>query len=442
MKWMGWTGLTLITLLHLGCGNGNGNGSSESGAGGSGGSGSGTGAGSSSSGTAGSGGTGGMGSGGGNVADLCAGLVNDKEAHPMTALPKPALLQEVVDPEFGTKIRRITDVGSGIIKPLYSPTQAWNADETLLLLYKVGAGHKLYDGKTYAFLKDLDIHPPDLEQVYWSTTEPDVFFYIDGNKLIRYHVSTDEKEVLHTLDNCPGQVTADSHGWISWDANYLGLQCQGTGESFIYRLDTGTITGTTKETPDFGPPRIGATGKLALWDVNVVDQEMKVVRKLDLSVVEHSCLGRTADGHDTFNSVVFDPGPQGSGVGTLVTHDMTDGTSRVIIGPDTGYPYPPTGTHLSAEIYKNPGWVFLSIVGDTSGKGLLDQELLLVDTNPGGKACRIAHHRSWGKEGPNDYWGEPHVTGSPSGTRAVFASDWGGGATVDTYVVELPAHSN
>ena len=30
--------------------------------------------------------------------------------------------------------------------------------------------------------------------------------------------------------------------------------------------------------------------------------------------------------------------------------------------------------------------------------------------------------------------------GSPTGTRAVFASDWGGGSSVDTYVVELPSY--
>jgi hypothetical protein len=29
---------------------------------------------------------------------------------------------------------------------------------------------------------------------------------------------------------------------------------------------------------------------------------------------------------------------------------------------------------------------------------------------------------------------------SPSGTRAVFASDWGNGGTVDTYVAELPSY--
>jgi hypothetical protein len=51
--------------------------------------------------------------------------------------------------------------------------------------------------------------------------------------------------------------------------------------------------------------------------------------------------------------------------------------------------------------------------------------------------CRVAHHRSQERQ---DYGGAPHVTGSPSGTRALFASDWGDGPSVDTYVVELPSY--
>ena len=31
-----------------------------------------------------------------------------------------------------------------------------------------------------------------------------------------------------------------------------------------------------------------------------------------------------------------------------MTFDLTDGSSRVIVGPATGYPYPPSGTHVSA----------------------------------------------------------------------------------------------
>src|SRR5512145_644559 len=77
-------------------------------------------------------------------ANLCAGLVTDKADHPMTDLAKPALGVAVIDPQFGTTIRRITNVGgSGVIKPLYSPTQAWNADESYMILYEVEGEHLL-----------------------------------------------------------------------------------------------------------------------------------------------------------------------------------------------------------------------------------------------------------------------------------------------------------
>jgi hypothetical protein len=129
-------------------------------------------------------------------------------------------------------------------------------------------------------------------------------------------------------------------------------------------------------------------------------------------------------------------------VGSLVTFDLTNGSSRVMVGPASGYPYPPSGTHVSAMAYRQPGWVFLSIVGDPAGQQVLDNELVLADTN-GGAVCRIGHHRSYGRNNTrlaDSYWAEPHVVASPSGTRALFASDWGNGSTVDTYVVELPGY--
>src|SRR5437868_4567316 len=91
------------------------------------------------------GGPGGMGGGGGSGSDgggggppgngpidLCAGLVQDKQPHPMTALAQPAVGQAVTDAEFNTRIRRITQVaatgGSPALRPLYSTVSAWNAD--------------------------------------------------------------------------------------------------------------------------------------------------------------------------------------------------------------------------------------------------------------------------------------------------------------------------
>ena len=87
----------------------------------------------------------------------------------------------------------------------------------------------------------------------------------------------------------------------------------------------------------------------------------------------------------------------------------------------------------------SPGWVAVSMTGNPSGQGYLDQEIALANVNTG-VVCRVAHHRSYGQEGTIGYWAEPHVNISPSGTRMIFASDWNNGSTVDTYVVELPSY--
>ena len=375
--------------------------------------------------------------------DLCQGLVQDKTAHPMTALAKPALGQTVTDPQFATTIRRITAVtvsGSNpVIKPMYSTISAWNADESKMILYKVGSGHQLYDGRTYAYIRDLDIDPADIEQVYWHAADPDVFFYVSNKTLIRYHVSTGAKDNVRTFSFCSdGASGGDDPMFMSWDSNRIGLSCGST--VFVYEISTNTVLGQ-KSSPD--TPQASPSGTLTFLGGLVTDAALNTLRTLDLDDPgSHASLGRYSNGNDTYNAVTFDPGPKGSGVGTLVTFDMTTGAGKVVVGPSTGYPYPPSGTHVSALAYKQPGWVFLSVVGDPSGQGVLDNELLIADTNSG-KVCRIAHHRSYGKNNTkldDAYWAEPHVVPSPSGTRALFGSDWGDGPSVDTYVVELPGY--
>ena len=137
----------------------------------------------------------------------------------------------------------------------------------------------------------------------------------------------------------------------------------------------------------------------------------------------HSNLGRSASGHDTLNTVQFDGDP--SLIGTLVAVDLWTATQRVIVGPVTGYPYPPSTTHISTTSVANPGWAAVSIVGDPAAQNLLDQELLLANTDTS-TVCRIGHHRSWAGviDGAKwGYWSEPHNVLSPSGTRVLFGSD-------------------
>jgi len=166
---------------------------------------------------------------------------------------------------------------------------------------------------------------------------------------------------------------------------------------------------------------------------------------------EHAGMTMLSNGSDTYNASNYDVGPSGTTEGTLVQYNL-DGTpnganritGRVIVGPATGYPYPPSGTHVGGTAFHRTGLVGVSVRGTGSGSAVLDNELLLVDsdiaTNPSGAACRVGHNRS---NATSNYWAEPHAALSPSGTRIVFGSSWGNSsstAPVNTYVVELPGY--
>jgi len=375
----------------------------------------------------------------------CKGVPKDRLVHPMTPLARPALGQAVRDPEFRTTIRRITAAGpvagsDAVIKPMYSTISAWNADESRLILYHVGRGHELYDGRTYAFIRALPIAPTDIEQVYWDGADPDVFFFPTGNRLVRYHVSTGVQDTVHTFTSCTDSLTGGSDPmFMAWDGSAIGLKC-GT-QAFFYRIDTNTVATASNWGAD--TPQVAPSGTLAYVQGYVLDSALRPVRQLDLAnPFDHASLGQNDLGHDSLATVVFDPGPGGSDIGSLVTFDLQDGSSKVLVGPATGFPYPPSGTHVSTAAHKRPAWTFLSIVGDPAGLGVLDNELVLANSK-NGRVCRIAHHHSFGDNNTHlqsVYWAEPHVVGSPKATRAVFASDWGNGTSVDTYVVELPSY--
>jgi hypothetical protein len=391
---------------------------------------------------------GGGGGGGTGPADLCAGLVQDKQPHPMTALPKPEVGKTVTDAEFGTTIRRVSQVaatgGSPAIRPLYSTVSAWNADETRLLLFNVEGGeHRLYDGKTYAYIGVIDIQPADIEQVYWHTSDPDVLFYVNGKDLIRYHVGAATKETVTTFSFCSASASGGSDPmFTSFDSHRIGLKCG--DQVFIYDIPSNMVM--ARKTITENPAQVSPSGKLAYLSDSgrVTDMSLNTLRTLDLKEpFGHASMGILPTGEDTWNGQVFDPGPNGDDdIGSLVTFDLTKGSSKVVIGPKTGYPYPTDG-HVSALALHHPGWAVASTFGDTGGKGLLDLEILFADT-VSGTVCRVGRHRSWGKSNTNlaePYWAEAHTTPSPSGTRAVFASDWGNGTTVDTYVLELPSYT-
>ncbi len=387
--------------------------------------------------------------------DLSQGfIVIDLSDYPMEEVSKPAYLDFIIDPSFGTTIRRITNASLGeVIVPMYSTIQAWNTDETLMILYDQSKGkHVLLDGITYEFIRFLeDVEPADLEQIFWDFNEPDIFYYPENisSDFIKYSVSSQTKEIIINLQEiaaCDGEIhMGNDIQMMSWESDLISFRCNNS-ISYSYRISTQELTSFTIDELGFASPSIGPSGDLFYHDGKVYNDLGIEVSILNESSVEHSCMGKLTNGNDAHFAIAFAQGPLGGCIGDIIAHDLSTGECFPIISQSQGYDYPQSGTHISAIAHKNTegGWIAASMIGyDQDGQSLLDQEIVIANSKEGEiKVCRIGHHRS--DESQFDYWGEPHAVISPTGTRVLFGSDWSGeedGQSIDSYDIELPTYN-
>ncbi|QWX84493.1 hypothetical protein H0I23_02250 [Cellulophaga sp. HaHaR_3_176] len=388
-----------------------------------------------------------------NTIDVASKLIaNDLEPHPMQDVAKPDYLKTIIDPSFGTIIRRISNGNPGsVIKPMYSTIQAWNADETRMILYDQTNGvHQLLDGKTYAFIKNLDdVNPDDLEQLFWDYNQPDILYYLDRSTddFVKYTVSSSNKEImvnLKELTGCNGSISMGNDvQMMSWDSDVIGFRCN-NDTTYAYKFSTQNLTTFNIDDVNYAAAMPAPSGNLFYHNVSSYDANGNFKARLNKSKPEHSCLGKMANGTDTDFSVSFSDGPNGGCLGNIIAYDLNTGDCLPVISEDLGYDYPKSGTHISAVAHKNPGWIAASMIGfEGDGQKLLDQELVIARVEPGNvEVYRIGHHRA--DENEFDYWGEPHAVISPTGTRVLFGSDWSGsedGKSVESYVIELPSYN-
>ena len=415
-------------------------------------------------------------------ANMCEGSITHSERVLIPPVAKPPYRKYYKDPAFGARVIRITNSAFGEVnKPAYSTMQAWNADESLMILYRGGKGngyHVLHDGHTYEPLKKFDFVPSDLEEVFWSHSDPDTFFYVskysrDFGELKQYSIQAGRAKTIANFRNICGVKGlpiggGDVHMQAMNDDDF-GFRCRkddGKYVAFTYKISTGETNvikiGEGTKYKDWTAPMPGPSGERWMLQGDVLSKDLQTVEhKLDMAKAwEHSNIGLTHDGQDALYQVVFDPSPKGcngdlwQGVGHLVEHNMETGTCRPIITELQGYPYTTSSTHASARSYLRPGWVTMSSIGfedqfrffsnKRKAPSLLS-EIYLANTDPDNQVtCRLAHHRSFGKMAKKGdyppYFGEPHATSSPSGTRIVFGSDWYDSGSVDSYVIELPGY--
>ncbi len=116
------------------------------------------------------------------------------------AMDKPGYLSAATDPAFGTRFTRITDPGRELFRGVscdraycthrYSSSQAWNADQSLLLIDNGCSGYCFLDGHTYkpAFFR------AGSDECEWHPTDPALMICVSGAGIYTWAPRTNAKD--------------------------------------------------------------------------------------------------------------------------------------------------------------------------------------------------------------------------------------------------------
>ncbi len=381
------------------------------------------------------------------------------------ATPKPSVTTAFTDAAFGTEVRRLTDApGSGIasIVPQYSKRQAWNSDQSLLLLFTGEGTACLYDGTTYVFLKTID--GVGGEDVFWHPTNPFILYFSSDNVLYSYDVGTNTPTALRTFDGYTWTNTR-GEGNMSRDGRYYAFvgQTYDTDTRFkdivVYDLLLDSVVSKMALPPvlsDFDWVSISPLGNYVVVDYATMDtgrhQGIEVYSR-NLNFIwqkalgaGHSDLGIDAQGDEV---LVVDYYDSDLNSGIVKKIRLADGATTDLIQLSVYF-----DMHISCRNESRREWCFISTF---DGEGRLtddslswlpfEDEIFALKMDGSGEVQRIAHHHSrrFSPSTPDrdnsNYWAEPHATVSRDGMRMVFGSNWredvASGSSVDAYIVDF-----
>src|SRR5262249_23312452 len=135
-----------------------------------------------------------------NAANCQPTITDPSLVIPQPNTPKPALGVQVVDPTYGTCYKRISDAGVlGYDHPVptYSQLQAWNADQSKIMLV---SGDIL--NADYTWYKKVGVG-----NFRWSPIYPNIGYYSTGNEFVQIDISAGSGgtvTTVHKFNEYPG----------------------------------------------------------------------------------------------------------------------------------------------------------------------------------------------------------------------------------------------
>jgi len=408
-----------------------------------------------------------------------------------TDTPRPGVGEWVDEAgSFTTRITRVTDAAvtvgdDGEKSPVhhYPKDQAWNSDQTLMVL----GGRWLVWADTYERIRQVSSHKR------WSHSEPNVRYGLeDCDDEGHYCVASENVETgeITTLYKIPGtyerMTLGEYEGNLDFDDRYIVL----TGRKvenhdseiatlILYDLQTGRAVIKDFDDPDhrlyltktykndkLDWASVTPTGRYVLVHKyadmrdGVDTDNKKIVEVYDLELnylytlaykANHGDICMSSDGGRDYYVQVENEGPGAfdhytseeemeSGVWQ---YDLETG-ERVRLLANHG------GGHISCRNYRRPGWAYVGfkkLIDEDSDTPYLYRDIFAVKLGPEGVAEngervveRFANARYMQKDNSDCGYSytdlSPHALPSPDGTMVLFKSNWAPGGCLDDFLVE------
>jgi hypothetical protein len=421
--------------------------------------------------------------------NYCARTDRKIETYPATPPKLGPAGSSVTDPNFGTRILRVTDTktsskreGSPLMTPSSSEQNSWNSTSTRFYVETNGGQYLLYDfdPATMTARQSRSFGTPWGAEPQFSYTQPNLMYGFGprSTQFQQYDVSSDKVTILHDITSCVKLESDDIGHSITVSADDSRMETSvgpKQGSNYIvyiydrqqgcrwYNTNTGEIGGKwgpkgTVSIPDrftIHNIRMSKSGKYVyVARANPSPHHHWVVWEIEtmnVVVCSTECSGHRAMGY----SHLVGPSGQSHPMDLLLRplNHLEDSKSLIPqLGRTSGYWYDqhfswnnanPDDTHpicLSTDRPSNPNTPGTPLAVD----GPWENEILCVETDgKDSKVWRFAHTFSTAKNG---FWSQPRGNISPDGRFFMFTSDWedqlgetmdGKKFRTDVFIVEL-----
>ena len=376
---------------------------------------------------------------------------------PAPSMAKPAYLEPVADPVFGTTITRIVgnpgepipNIANAVwadeqLRHGYSKRQPWNCDMSMIYLDRHSPELWL-DGTTYEVL--FTRNKPG-SHVRWSATEPEIMFYLHSSDtgashLGKWNVVHEQTTTVLDLSGYTALSFGKGEGNFTLDGSKVAITGRrlADGHEVIFIIDVAqrskgadidmdgqavTVANATISpfgnflviTGDFGQ------GSDRLQVRNAASGEI-LYTETEYGMPSHFDVQVDQDGNEVIAGVAKTTA-HGVRSGTVIKRVLATGAISVIA--DHKY-----ASHTSGRAVGRPGWVFVTYQNRSTSYPPYINELVAVKLD-GSRTERIAHLHAE----KFNYVSESHGVPSPDGLRVLWASNWDTGAyPVQAYIADF-----